>query len=98
LTDDANPSVCRFNLPAVQDIVAAPPTAELAPLETHQTDEEDMGMTYAELADFGKLRLPGCCGPFSMVARLLHLWKDEHPPAEISRKVKHFYVSYASNR
>lgn len=88
----------RFGLTEVAEIVKAAPTAELAPLDSNQTDEEDMGMTYTELADYGKLRLPGGCGPFSMVARLLHLWKDEHSPSEISRKVKHFYVSYASNR
>ena len=37
---------------------AAPPTAELEPItDTHrQTDEEDMGMSYAELTVFGRLR------------------------------------------
>jgi len=57
-----------------------------------------MGMTYEELSYFGKLRKPANCGPFSMTARLLHLWKDKHEPVEIARKVKHFYTSYASNR
>lgn len=67
-------------------------------MESKQTDEQDMGMTYAELAQFGKLRKPLACGPFSMVARLLRLWQDQHKPEEIARKVKHFYVSYAGNR
>ena len=41
------------------DVVAAPPTAELVPRidvsgkETEQLDEVDMGMTYAELGEFG---------------------------------------------
>eukprot|EP01049_Picozoa_sp_SAG25_P011633 SAG25_NODE_1448_length_2998_cov_1.666782_3_plen_132_part_00 len=39
-------------------MVLAPPTAELRPItaEYTQTDEEDMGMSYAELGDFGRLR------------------------------------------
>jgi NH3-dependent NAD+ synthetase len=39
-------------------VVLAPPTAELRPItaEYTQTDEEDMGMSYAELGDFGRLR------------------------------------------
>lgn len=57
-----------------------------------------MGMTYEELSYYGKLRKPMGCGPYSMVARLLHLWKDKHEPKEIARKVKHFYTSYAANR
>jgi NAD+ synthase (glutamine-hydrolysing) len=89
---------CRFQLKEVEEIVTAPPTAELKPLESNQTDEEDMGMTYEELSFYGKLRKPMACGPFSMVARLLHLWKDKHDPPEIARKVKHFYTSYAINR
>jgi NAD+ synthase (glutamine-hydrolysing) len=38
------------------DIVEAPPTAELEPItaEHKQTDEADMGMTYAELGIFGE--------------------------------------------
>lgn len=92
-------TICnRFNLAEVSGIVEAPPTAELQPLASNQTDEEDMGMTYEELSYFGNLRKPLCCGPFSMVARLLHLWRDRHEPAEIARKVKHFYTSYAANR
>ncbi|CAL8114058.1 unnamed protein product [Orchesella dallaii] len=88
----------KFGLKMVAQIVEAPPTAELCPLETNQTDEQDMGMTYEELSYYGKLRKPLACGPFSMMARLIHLWKDKHEPREIARKVKHFYVSYAANR
>jgi len=40
----------RFNLPVLESIIDAPPTAELEPLqengELQQTDEQDMGMTY----------------------------------------------------
>lgn len=88
----------RFKLEAVAEIVEAPPTAELCPLTTKQTDEQDMGMTYDELSYYGKLRKPLGCGPYSMASTLLHLWKDKHEPKEIARKVKHFYVQYASNR
>lgn len=48
-----------FNLEVVANIVEAPPTAELEPLQDGQlaqTDEQDMGMTYNELSEFGRLR------------------------------------------
>ena len=31
---------------------------------------QDMGMTYAELSDYGRLRKPGACGPYSMFMKL----------------------------
>ena len=43
----------KFNLSALNGILSAPPTAELEPLKDGklaQTDEQDMGMTYAELS------------------------------------------------
>ncbi|XP_078405628.1 glutamine-dependent NAD(+) synthetase isoform X3 [Cetorhinus maximus] len=49
----------NFQLTALRSIMSAPPTAELEPLsegQTSQTDEADMGMTYAELSVYGKLR------------------------------------------
>lgn len=46
----------------VRSILGAPPTAELEPLldgQIAQTDEQDMGMSYADLAAYGRLRKPG---------------------------------------
>ena len=39
-------------------MLAAPPTAELEPITADytQTDEVDMGMSYKELSDYGRLR------------------------------------------
>lgn len=56
--------------------LAASPTAELEPCSSSytQTDEVDMGMTYAELQVFGMLRTVKKCGPFSMVTRLAMEW------------------------
>ena len=34
------------------------------------TAAQDMGMTYAELSDYGRLRKPGACGPYSMFMKL----------------------------
>ena len=41
-----------------KEIVEAPPTAELEPITADytQSDEADMGMSYAELSIFGRLR------------------------------------------
>ncbi|GAB0498213.1 hypothetical protein MMPV_009554, partial [Pyropia vietnamensis] len=64
--------------PSLAGVAAAAPTAELEPVpegETgaaapaRQTDEADMGCTYAELGVFGRLRSLGRCGPVAMFRR-----------------------------
>lgn len=87
------------------EIAAAPPTAELRPLaegadendEHGQVDEDDMGMTYAELSQFGRLRKVTRCGPVSMFHNLLAVWRHLSP-AEIAAKVKRFFFFYSVNR
>ena len=89
----------HLGYPALGEIVDAPPTAELEPItETYtQTDEDDMGMTYAELSRFGQLRKMEQCGPVSMFEKLVREW-DHLPPREVAEKVKHFFRCYAMNR
>ena len=84
---------------ALAEIVEAPPTAELEPItETYtQTDEDDMGMTYAELSRFGQLRKMEQCGPVSMFEKLVQEW-DHLPPREVAEKVKRFFRYYSINR
>merc|ERR1712032_1764012 len=50
-----------LRLPVLAEIAAAPPTAELEPAcgGHAQTDEDDMGMSYEELGEFGRLRKTG---------------------------------------
>jgi len=68
--------------PSLADVAAAAPTAELEPVPdapaggaaaaaapARQTDEADMGCTYAELGAFGRLRSLGRCGPVAMFRR-----------------------------
>ncbi|XP_069950909.1 glutamine-dependent NAD(+) synthetase isoform X2 [Cherax quadricarinatus] len=91
----------RLNLPVLNDILGAPPTAELEPLDEGilvQIDEADMGMTYDELSMYGKLRKIECCGPFSMFGKLVHLWSDKCTPKEVAEKVKLFFRYYSINR
>lgn len=91
----------KFQLPILSEILGAPPTAELEPLEggrLAQTDEEDMGMTYAELSVFGRLRKQNKCGPYSMFCKLIHTWRADCTPEQVSNKVKHFFRCYAINR
>ncbi|KAG8292122.1 Glutamine-dependent NAD(+) synthetase [Homalodisca vitripennis] len=91
----------KFNLPVLEDIMAAAPTAELEPLtdgRITQTDEQDMGMTYAELSTYGRLRKIHRCGPYSMFCKLVSTWGDQCTPAEVAEKVKHFFRCYAINR
>jgi len=87
--------------PALADIIAAPPTAELEPLRDDghvvQLDEVDMGMSYDELGTFGRLRKLGRCGPVSMFRRLLVAW-GHMSPAMVAEKVKQFFRFYSINR
>ncbi|XP_078405626.1 glutamine-dependent NAD(+) synthetase isoform X1 [Cetorhinus maximus] len=91
----------NFQLTALRSIMSAPPTAELEPLsegQTSQTDEADMGMTYAELSVYGKLRKIARCGPYSMFCKLIYMWKSICTPRQVAEKVKHFFRMYSINR
>jgi len=93
----------HFNLSALTAILSAPPTAELEPLkdgQLAQTDEQDMGMSYAELSVYGRLRKPGACGPYSMFMKLVHEWGTSKSltPEEVAKKVKFFFTMYSINR
>lgn len=91
----------KFEVPVLSEIISAPPTAELEPLkdgQLAQTDEQDMGMTYSELSEFGRLRKQAACGPYSMFCKLVASWRNECAPKEVSDKVKHFFRCYAINR
>nr|XP_056707002.1 glutamine-dependent NAD(+) synthetase isoform X3 [Euleptes europaea] len=84
-----------------ESILSAPPTAELEPLkegQVAQTDEADMGMTYAELSVYGKLRKIAKAGPYSMFCKLINMWKHICTPREVASKVKHFFRTYSINR
>jgi NAD+ synthase (glutamine-hydrolysing) len=86
----------------LQSIIDAKPSAELRPIEdktkdSTQLDEEEMGMTYDELNQFGRLRKIKGCGPVSMFCELLQIWKDLKPK-EIADKVKNFFFFYSINR
>mmetsp|Transcript_21878 Transcript_21878/g.27602 ORF Transcript_21878/g.27602 Transcript_21878/m.27602 type:complete len:475 (+) Transcript_21878:2-1426(+) len=95
----------EFNYSVLDEIVEAPPTAELRPMadgdeegrDHSQTDEEDMGMTYKELGAFGRLRKISRCGPVSMFHKLCIMWKHL-PPSEVAAKVKRFFYYYSLNR
>lgn len=91
----------KFNIPIIADIIEQPPTAELEPLQdgqVAQTDEQDMGMTYDELNQFGKLRKQQYCGPYSMFCRLVSTSRGGLSAQEVADKVKHFFRCYAINR
>jgi NAD+ synthase (glutamine-hydrolysing) len=65
--------------------------------EHSQLDEEEMGMTYAELGAFGTLRKIARCGPVSMFRKLCVTW-NHLIPAEVATKVKRFFYFYSVNR
>ena len=92
----------NLNYPILQQIVAAPPTAELEPItaEYTQVDEVDMGMTYNELTFYGKLRKVQRCGPVSMFKKLVLEWSQDGvlKAKEVADKVKFFFRMYSINR
>lgn len=90
----------EFSLPILQSFIEATPTAELEPITEGytQSDEADMGMTYAELSVFGRCRKEYKLGPFGTFQRLVHEWKDDYTPREVADKVKRFFHYWAINR
>ncbi|KAL7566189.1 hypothetical protein ACA910_011263 [Epithemia clementina (nom. ined.)] len=103
----------RYQWEVLAEIAGAPPTAELRPIaeviacggvtansaagEHSQLDEEDMGMTYAELGMYGTLRKLARCGPVSMFRKLCSIW-NTLSPREVGEKVKRFFYYYSVNR
>jgi NAD+ synthase (glutamine-hydrolysing) len=90
----------QLGLSVLNDILNIKPTAELTPLvngEIAQNDEEEMGMTYSELSDYGKLRKISRFGPVSMFNHLLCLWPSLSP-STICSKVKRFFIFFGINR
>ena len=93
------------NLPVLAEVVQAKPTAELRPGEG-QVDEDEMGMTYSELDEYGKMRLISKAGPLSMFENLMIKWStrkstetnESLTPREIAAKVKRFFKYYSINR
>ena len=52
-------------------------------LLTFDLTQDDMGMTYAELSVFGRLRKVHRCGPYSMFTKLVHMWSDKYSVVEV---------------
>ncbi|CAB9519971.1 Glutamine-dependent NAD(+) synthetase [Seminavis robusta] len=96
----------KYQWPVLAEIAGAPPTAELRPIadantdpsaEHSQLDEEEMGMSYAELGLYGTLRKLSRCGPVSMYRKLNVTW-GHLSSREVAEKVKRFFFYYSVNR
>jgi NAD+ synthase (glutamine-hydrolysing) len=79
-----------FDLPILESFLDATPTAELEPITKDyvQSDEVDMGMTYDELTQFGRLRKVERCGPFAMFSKLVHEWGETLKPSEVRKDIQ----------
>jgi hypothetical protein len=53
-----------------------------------------MGMSYAQLTTFGRLRKVNKLGPFGMFQRLVHEWQESLSPKEVADLVKRFHHYY----
>lgn len=90
-----------YNFPNLKRVIDSIPSAELRPLKDGavvQTDEDEIGLTYEELSQFGRLRRPGCCGPYATFLQLCHIWRPQYSYSQIADKVELFYKKYALNR
>lgn len=102
------------NIPVLQRVAEAQPSAELTGAEGAQLDEEDMGMSYAELRDLGHCRKVEHCGPLSTFLKLRVQWNDgrritpskratgDKAPVtvdeQVAQKVKDFFFFHSINR
>jgi NAD+ synthase (glutamine-hydrolysing) len=76
----------------------SPPGGEGDDEGGQQTDEADMGLTYADLSALGASRTLARCGPASMFASLASgAWADR-PPASVAATVKRFWTAHGANR
>lgn len=92
----------EVKLDVLCEIAGAKPSAELRPFDpkesySTQIDEEEMGFSYPELDDLGKLRKIENCGPVATFERLIHVW-DHMTVRQVADKVKKFYFYYSINR
>ena len=92
-----------YNLPVLESFLTAVPTAELVPLDPItknyvQSDEVEMGMTYAELGELGTLRKVHKLGPYGMWEHLVRKWGPELSPRQVYEKVRFFYWCFNVNR
>jgi NAD+ synthase (glutamine-hydrolysing) len=84
--------------PSLKAVLAAAGASELAPFtDIRRTTEEEMGMTFEELHDFGTLRKEKKCGPVSMFRILIDKWSHLEF-VDVAAKVKYFFVHYSQNR
>ncbi|KAH8603085.1 glutamine-dependent NAD(+) synthetase [Bisporella sp. PMI_857] len=91
-----------FELPILDAFCEATPTAELEPITSSyvQSDEDQMGVTYADLGVMGRMRKIEKRGPWAMYENLLKtsVWADRYTPRQIYEKVRHFFYYYSINR
>lgn len=102
-TTNVKTSECSeyFELASVlKEILAAQPTAELTPLgasnETEQSDETDIGLTYAELSQLGTLRKKEALGPVGVFRRFMELneVKNKLDASVAAEKVNNLNILY----
>jgi len=91
----------HMKLTKLLPIIKSRPSAELRPAGSEgwseQGDEEDMGLTYAEISAFSYYRMTERCGPVRTFTCLLREWRDMKAE-DVAAKVKLFFTKYAQNR
>lgn len=90
----------KYELPVLNEVLESSPTQEVQYLGDSEnmliTENEELELTYEEIAYLAKLRSIDHCGPVFMFRRLLSDWQI--PPEKIANKVKKFFILYGRNR
>ncbi|CAB4060566.1 E6.3.5.1 [Lepeophtheirus salmonis] len=79
----------EHNFTSLEGIINELEPETLPPPSTNHriySEEADMGMTYEELSQYGKLRMTERCGPHSMFNKLTHSWRNKASPDETAKK------------
>jgi NAD+ synthase (glutamine-hydrolysing) len=89
----------QLGLTVAADVLAAPPSAELTAAVggEPQRDERDLGLSYEELEELGRLRSERRYGPLAAFEHLRLAW-TEASPREVAAKVRRFYNLAARHR
>jgi NAD+ synthase (glutamine-hydrolysing) len=78
-------AVTEFNLPALNDIIEAIPTAELKPIEENQTDEDDMGFTYEMCDLFSSLTASSHVDFIDIFNLMLQLFEQSYSELNVTK-------------
>ena len=87
-----------FDLPILDNFLAATPTAELEPLSSGWCGRKETGIRQQDMRYFAEMRKDSRLGAFSMFQHKLLHSKDQRSPDEKAELVRKLHLYYQENR